>query len=178
MLRAAVLCALAATLAAGCASSAKVGPAPLADAPPEAEVEALLRTEAQTWMGTPHAWGGTTRDGVDCSGLTSRLYADVFGLTLPRTTEEQVRAGVSVDRKALRAGDLVFFLTEGKRTRHVGVYLCCGEFVHASSSGGVMISKLDEPYWRRAYWTARRLLEGSASAVSPTFEPASKARGW
>ena len=176
-LRAAALLVLAATSAAGCASSAKLGPEPRADAPPEAEVETLLRTEAQSWMGAPHAWGGLSREGVDCSGLTFRMYADVFGLSLPRTTAEQVRAGVPVERKALRAGDLVFFHTQGKRTRHVGIYLCCGEFVHASSSRGVMISNLDEPYWRDAYWTARRLLS-PPDAGTPAARDTSNVRAW
>ncbi len=176
-LRAAVPLALAATVAAGCATSAKLRPEPRADALPEAEVETLLRTEARSWMGAPHVWGGVTREGVDCSGLTLRMYADVFGLRLPRTTAEQVRAGTAIGKENLRPGDLVFFHTEGKRTRHVGIYLCCGEFVHASSSGGVMISRLDEPYWRAAYWTARRLLP-SSGAETPAPRDASKTRGW
>ncbi len=84
------------------------------------------------------------------------LYARVFGRALPRTTEEQAREGIRVGREALVPGDLIFFKTPD---RHVGVYLCCGEFAHASSSGGVVISRLDEPFWQRTFSMARRVLE-------------------
>ena len=135
------------------------------------QVERDLRSQAETWDGVPHEWGGTTRRGVDCSGLTSRLYEDTFGLQLPRTTKRQARVGERVSADALQPGDLVFFRPERKK-RHVGVYLSDGEFVHASSSSGVMVSSLDERYWQRTWWQARRLLPGMSA---PGAKPASAA---
>ena len=82
---------------------------------------------------------------------------DVFGLDLPRATASQVQEGIEIDRGDLQPGDLVFFKTR-PRTRHVGIYLGEGEFAHASTSQGVMISQLDDVYWRSRFWTSRRIL--------------------
>lgn len=147
------------------------------EAPRSAAVESDLRAEAASWEGVPHRWGGTTRRGVDCSGLTQVMYARVLGLNLPRDTERQARTGERIRRSSLQPGDLVFFKT-GRKTRHVGVYLSDGEFVHASSSSGVTISSLDSDYWRRTWWHARRVLpdNGPSNGQTPTdVAPASPA---
>ena len=144
-------------IATGCASSGPGGALVPTDAS-EAEVERRLRAETERWHGTPHVWGGASRRGVDCSGLVQAFYSDLFGLNVPRTTEQQVRKGRRVRRSELQAGDLVFFRPSAK-TRHVGLYLSGGAFAHASSSSGVTISQLDRRYWDRRYWTARRLLD-------------------
>lgn len=131
-------------------------------------IEPRLRAEARSWNGVPHRWGGTDRNGVDCSGLTQALYADALGLSLPRDTRRQARVGERVKRNDLQPGDLVFF-RPSRKYRHVGVYLSDGEFVHASSSSGVTISRLDAAYWRRTWWQARRVLPESEYAnVSPS----------
>lgn len=120
-------------------------------------MEQRLRDTVSQWNGTPHRMGGTNRSGVDCSGFVQRVYDDLFGIRLPRTTAHQVRRGIDIEDSQLRPGDLVFFLPS-RTLRHVGIYLGDGQFAHASKSNGVMISRMDEPYWRRAYWTARRIL--------------------
>lgn len=148
--RSALLGACALLVLTGCASTA-----PRPDTQDAAE--RALRAEVATWHGTPHRWGGTSRNGADCSGFVMTLYRDVFDAAVPRTTEEQAQAGEGVRKKALRPGDLVFF-RPSRKTRHVGVYLGGGEFAHASSSAGVTVSRLDQPYWQRVYWRARRLL--------------------
>lgn len=148
-------------------------------------VEASLRRAASDWVGVPHRWGGTTQRGVDCSGLVRALYAESFSMTLPRTTDRQARLGGRVDGARLQPGDLVFF-RPGRGKRHVGVYLSDGEFVHASSSTGVTVSRLDERYWQRHWWQARRLLPDAASgphAGAPTDAsapetPRSQRTGW
>lgn len=120
-------------------------------------VEQQLRDHEQRWDGVPYRWGGLSRDGVDCSGFVMTTYQDLFGLSLPRATREQVQVGQAVPPDELQAGDLVFFNLSG-RARHVGLYLGAGEFAHASTSEGVTISHLDETYWRKTYWTSRRVL--------------------
>ncbi|WP_228350325.1 NlpC/P60 family protein [Rhodocaloribacter litoris] len=161
----------------GCASSAPRTPLPADTTPLPAEVvEQRLRAEVATWIGTPHRWGGASRAGVDCSGLVHVLFGELFALRLPRTTEAQARTGTPVRPEALRAGDLVFFQID-KRTRHVGIYLCCGEFAHASSSLGVTISHLDEPYWQRAFRAARRVLPAT-TAPPPADRPPAPRPGW
>lgn len=176
----------------GCATSNRTAtePFPAARHPaqePDAElsssdVESLIRSIYADWAGTPHRLGGTTVRGVDCSGFVQRVYSGAFNLHLPRTTREQVDAGARVSRRDLRPGDLVFFKPP-TRTRHVGIYLSNGEFAHASSSRGVMISELDEEYWDRAYWTSRRVLPDtspvpalSAHASEADNEPISRER--
>jgi cell wall-associated NlpC family hydrolase len=126
-------------------------------AKPDNNIEQLLRSEANRWKGTPHRLGGNSRKGIDCSGFVSKLYKNLFNIRLPRSTRDQVRVGKPVSRIQIRAGDLVFFLPP-RKSRHVGIYLGRGEFVHASSTNGVMISSMTDPYWRKCYWKARRVL--------------------
>lgn len=107
------------------------------------------------WAGTPYRLGGLSRSGVDCSGFIQQIYVELGGPILPRTTAQQTRIGVEVARHQLQPADLVFFKT-GWKLRHAGIYIGNGEFIHASSSSGVMISRLDNPYWDDAWWMARR----------------------
>jgi len=132
-------------------------------------VEPRLRAEARRWDGVPHRLGGTDRRGVDCSGLTQALYADVLDLRLPRDTRRQSRVGTEVRRSQLQPGDLVFF-RPSRKDRHVGVYLSNGEFVHASASSGVTVSSLDDRYWKRTWWQARRVLQDVSTSSSPAPE--------
>ena len=126
--------------------------------PPPALVRQALLAQHERWVGTPYRLGGTSRGGVDCSALVQNVFEETFQLSLPRTTGEQVSQGRPVARDELAPGDLVFFRPPGTY-RHVGIYVGEGRFLHASSSRGVMISKLDNSYWRRHYWQARRALE-------------------
>ena len=159
-------------VATGCAASGPNGTlVPMGAS--KAETERRLRAETERWRGTPHVWGGASRRGVDCSGLVQAFYSDLFGLEMPRTTEQQVREGRRVRRSDLQAGDLVFFRPSAK-TRHVGLYLSGGAFAHASSSSGVTISQLDRRYWDRRYWTARRLLDLEAPRRRPAEDVLAK----
>lgn len=108
------------------------------------------------WRGVPYRLGGNNQKGIDCSALVQILYKEQFGIDLPRTTATQVKEGKKVSRKDLKIGDLVFFKT-GRNTRHVGVYIGDNQFVHASTSRGVMISTLNN-YWNNSYWQGRRIL--------------------
>ncbi|MGI9174101.1 MAG: C40 family peptidase [Rhodothermales bacterium] len=158
---------LALLLLTGCASTA---PRP----GPQNATEQTLRAEVETWRGTPHQWGGIDRGGADCSGFVMKLYHDLFGADVPRTTIQQAKAGAGVRRQALQPGDLVFFRPT-RKTRHVGVYLGEGEFAHVSSSVGVTVSRLDQPYWQRIYWRARRLPQAAPLRASRPEPAAAKA---
>jgi probable lipoprotein NlpC len=117
----------------------------------------MLRLEADRWKGTPHRMGGTDREGIDCSGFVMQVYKHLFNIHLPRMTNEQASLGRPIPRSRIHAGDLVFFLPPNK-IRHVGIYLGDGDFVHASTSKGVIISNINDRYWQNAFWTARRIL--------------------
>ncbi|KJG09815.1 peptidase P60 [Photobacterium kishitanii] len=109
-----------------------------------------------SWKGTPYRYGGSSKKGIDCSAFVQVGYSSVYQKLLPRTTLELVKKGKQVKRNTAKEGDLVFFRT-GRNTRHVGIYLGNSEFLHASQSKGVMISRLDNPYWKRHFWQIRRL---------------------
>ncbi len=120
-----------------------------------------IRERGNDWLGVRYRFGGESRSGIDCSAFTRQIFRESFGMELPRNTALQVQEGVSVNRQDLAPGDLVFFRRGG--TRHVGIYLGDNEFIHASTSRGVTISNLDEDYYRRYYWTARRVLNATPS---------------
>jgi lipoprotein Spr len=111
---------------------------------------------ADRWVGTPYRLGGGDRRGVDCSGFAAQLHRELTGARLPRTTGDQFRAGRPVSRRELQPGDLVFFDTGGRGVSHVGVMVGGDRFAHASTSRGVMYSRLAEDYWNRRYLGARR----------------------
>jgi len=108
------------------------------------------------WYGTPYRLGGTTKKGVDCSAFSQFLFASVYGINIPRTAREQYSLTSRISRTQLKEGDLIFFNTRGG-VSHVGVYLQNNKFVHASTSGGVMISDIFEEYWARKFVGVGRL---------------------
>lgn len=107
------------------------------------------------WLGTPYRYGGSTKKGIDCSAFVQLMYAGLFGVALPRTAREQFGATDNISKNNLQEGDLVFFNTRGGIS-HVGFYLQNNKFVHAASSGGVMVSDLSEEYWEKRFIGVRR----------------------
>jgi cell wall-associated NlpC family hydrolase len=116
-----------------------------------------LLEQYDEWKGTPYKYNGMNQKGIDCSGLMYLTFKEQFGIELPRSTDLQVQVGETVAKADLRNGDLVFFKTT-PRTRHVGVYIGNSKFMHASSRYGVKISNLDNRYWKRTYWTSKRVI--------------------
>lgn len=100
----------------------------------------------EQWMGTPYKFGGEDKDGVDCSGLVQLLEQQVYGINIPRSTSQQINVIKRKYEGELVEGDLLFFDYDGKKFSHVAVYLQNGYYVHASSSKGVIITKLHDPY--------------------------------
>jgi lipoprotein Spr len=101
------------------------------------------------WYGTPYKLGGATKDGVDCSAFVQSLFAAVYGISLPRTSQYQYTATKRISTTQLKEGDLLFFHTRRyhRGVTHVGIYLQNNKFVQASSSGGVTISDMYDPYY-------------------------------
>lgn len=121
------------------------------------DVEKLVH-EAAKWIGTPYLYGGADRSGADCSGMVMRLFGDVMGVKLPRSSREQQKACQTLGKNDLRPGDLVFFATGRDRGRvsHVGLYIGDGQMIHASSSRGVITSGLSEAYYLKNYHSSGR----------------------
>lgn len=114
---------------------------------------------AQQYVGTPYVWGGNSlTNGVDCSGLVQQVFKK-FGVNLPRTTYDQVNAGSPVGIKGLRAGDLVFFDTNGKGDpSHVGIYIGGGKMIHAPRPGkGVEVVNMTQGYYMDHFLGGRRI---------------------
>jgi cell wall-associated NlpC family hydrolase len=132
--------------------------------------------QAMTYLGTPYRRGGTSRHGLDCSGLVGAVYGEE-GLGLPRTAARQFGEGVPVAEGDLRPGDLVFFRNTYKRgISHVGIYIGDGHFVHAAGHRrGVVVSELSRPYYHLRYAGARRLTaEPPPPDVAGRPEPADR----
>ncbi len=114
----------------------------------------LLGT-ATSYIGTPYVMGGTSRNGIDCSAFTMRVF-EAHGSRIPRTADAQYYAAKPVSWANAQAGDLVFFETYLPGPSHVGIYMGNGQFIHASSSRGVTVSKLSNSYWSPRFLGFRR----------------------
>ncbi len=116
---------------------------------------------ARSYQGTPYLFGGTTRLGLDCSGLLQLAFGEA-GVTIPRSSNEQAVWGASVDAPDLRPGDLIFFgASPGSRTiTHVGLVTVVDaegvDFIHASSSLGVVENSLESDYYLSRFIRAVR----------------------
>ncbi len=127
------------------------------NAQPENLTNTPLLKLIDEWWATPYSMGGASKAGIDCSGLTQLLVSNVYGITIPRNSQDQYKATEPIDDDQLQEGDLVFFHTGGRTISHVGLYLTNNKFVHASTSQGVMVSDLNDSYWRAKYKSAGRI---------------------
>ncbi|HEY4540483.1 MAG TPA: C40 family peptidase [Faecalibacter sp.] len=123
----------------------------------------FLLKEAETYIGTPYRYGGTTRSGIDCSAFVRSVF-ETFNMNLPRVSADQAKQGFRISTEEAREGDLVFFATRGGgRVSHVGIVHGRNEegvltFIHSSTSQGVMISPLNDSYWGKRFLYAKRVL--------------------
>jgi cell wall-associated NlpC family hydrolase len=111
---------------------------------------------AKKFIGTPYKWGGASGSSFDCSGFVLYVFKH-FDIMLGHGADDQFDKGANVQKPDLLPGDTVFFATYKKTASHVGIYVGNNKFIHASSGGGeVMISSLDEDYYKNRYLGARR----------------------
>lgn len=109
---------------------------------------------AYSFLGVPYSYGGASRSGTDCSGLTMQVYG-YYGISLRHGSNPQYYQCQPISRSALQPGDMVFFYSD---IGHVGIYVGSGQFIHANSSGGVRVDSLYDGYWSRNYYGAGRII--------------------
>lgn len=129
-----------------------------------------ILSEAESYLGTPYRFGGTSRSGIDCSAFVLSVFGAAAGMDLPRVAAEQSQEGDSVEKTELQKGDLVFFSHRGSRISHVGIVeevTAEGEvkFIHAATSKGVMVSSLDDSYWGPKFRFAKRVVREDRLSV-------------
>lgn len=112
------------------------------------------------FMGVPYVWGGTSPSGFDCSGFTQYIYKNAAGISIPRTTDQQYKIGTAVAKSDLQPGDLIFYEnTYKKGISHVGVYAGNNMVLNATSSDGIDLVSMNNPYWGPRYAGAKRVIQ-------------------
>jgi len=129
----------------------------MTDMPVEQLNNLPLLQQIDHWWGTRYCLGGSTESCIDCSAFTQTMLRDVYGVDVPRTANEQYSFAKHIDDTEIKEGDLVFF-KNGRSVSHVGLYIGNYKFVHAATSGGVMISALNDSYWGKRYAGAGRVM--------------------
>lgn len=153
-------------------TNSETGSDPHKDMPQIGELETwddelyLIRQQiidyAKTFEGTRYKFGGTTAKGMDCSGLVYTAFQKE-NINLPRISRDMAKKGIPISLKEIEVGDLVFFKTNHKNTiNHVGLVVETkkGEvkFIHSTTRAGVIISSLDEKYWKNSFVEVRRII--------------------
>ncbi len=125
-------------------------------------VEQLINSASDN-LGTRYRSGGTTKEGFDCSGLMFSTFKK-FDITLPRSSHEMAEIGTKIELGNAKKGDLIFFINRGqRRINHVGMVVEVNgdevKFIHSSTQSGVVISSINEPYYKRTFVQINRILE-------------------
>ncbi|RZK12416.1 MAG: NlpC/P60 family protein [Flavobacterium sp.] len=118
---------------------------------------------AMQFLGVRYRGGGTTTAGMDCSGMVTAVF-DIFDLKLPRSSHEMANVGEKIDEKDAKKGDLIFFKTSSRGISHVGIISEITDdneikFIHSSTSQGVVISSMNEAYYKRTFVQINRVLK-------------------
>jgi lipoprotein Spr len=109
------------------------------------------------WYGVPYKYGGCQKTGIDCSCFTNLLYEDVYKIKTARSATDMYNVSEKIELGELKEGDLIFFKINSNLVSHVGVYLRKNCFVHASTSRGVVISSMDEAYYKKYFHSGGRI---------------------
>ncbi len=117
-----------------------------------------LYYQVYDWLGTRYKYSGTSKNGIDCSGFVSEMYKNTYCIDLNGSSGSIFHQVKPVEKDSLKEGDILFFKIKKNQISHVGVYLGNNKFAHASVHAGVIVSDLDEKYYKRYFYKGGRLL--------------------
>ena len=125
---------------------------------PDSALNPYLYYQVYDWLGTRYKYSGNSKKGIDCSGFVSEMYRNTYCIHLNGSSGSIFTQVTPVEKVELREGDILFFKIRKKQISHVGVYLGNNKFAHASVHSGVIVSDLDEAYYKKYFYKGRRLL--------------------
>ncbi len=129
---------------------------------PDSACSPYLYYQIYDWEGTRYKYGGRTKKGIDCSGFVSEMYKNTYCIDLAGGSKDLWPIVTPVEKDALQEGDILFFKIRKGQISHVGVYLGNNKFAHASVHSGVIISDLDEDYYKKYFYKGGRIKEALA----------------
>lgn len=125
---------------------------------PDSACSPYLYYQVYDWAGTRYKYAGRTKKGIDCSGFVSTMYKNTYCINLMGGSKDLWPVVKPVEKTELMEGDILFFKIKKGQISHVGVYLGNNKFAHASVHSGVIISDLDEDYYKKYFFKGGRIL--------------------
>lgn len=125
---------------------------------PDSAVSPYLYSQVYNWVGTRYRYSGDTKKGIDCSGFVAEMYKQVYCIDLPCSSRAMWPTVDPVEKCDLKEGDILFFKIRKGQISHVGVFLGNNKFAHASVKTGVIISDLDEAYYKKHFHKGGRTI--------------------
>jgi lipoprotein Spr len=124
---------------------------------PDSACSPYLYSQVYDWIGTRYQYAGKSKKGIDCSGFVSEMYRNAYCINLSGGSRDIWTCVKPVEKEELQEGDILFFKIKKGQISHVGVYLGNNKFAHASVQSGVIISDLDEAYYKKYFFKGGRL---------------------
>ncbi len=124
---------------------------------PDSAISPYLYYQVFDWIGRRYKYAGNSKKRIDCSGFVSEIYRNVYCIKLSGGSSDIWTKVVPVEKSDLREGDILFFKIKKGQISHVGIFLANTKFAHASVKKGVIISDLDEPYYKKYFYKGGRI---------------------
>lgn len=125
---------------------------------PDSACSPYLYYQVYDWLGTRYKYSGNSKKGIDCSGFVSEMYRNTYCIDLNGSSGSMFTQVKPIEKDQLQEGDILFFKIKRNQISHVGVYLGNNKFAHASVHAGVIVSDLDEKYYKKYFYKGGRFL--------------------